>query len=910
MLVLKRFWRSLFDVRPGEYAVTLLMSLYLMLVLFAYYIVKPVSRALFLNNLDIDKLPWLYILVSTIGGVLAYLYTKVAVRSSLRLAINYATAFCVLILVLFWWLIRYQSIGVIYAFNIWVSLFSVILVSQGWLVAANVFTSRQAKRLYGMVGVGSVLGAAFGGQFTASMVYYIGNTNLVLASAGMVVLSYFAYRGALKASGKTLGGAKAAEDTEDLRFAEIIGAIRKLRHLQVIVAITMITFMVDVMIEFQFSAYAQKAYSGHDLTAFLGNFYGFWLNLVTFGLQLFLTSFVVSRFGIGGTLQIMPVCIAAASIASLISPSLLSTAAARLTEASTRYSFNKTGMELLYLPLPLELRNRTKAFVDVFVDRFSRGLGGMILLLLPLDPRHFSIVVLALSGVWVVLSIAAQRQYVATVRERFEHRRLDFENARIQVSDRATLALLEQTTRTGTPRQASYALDLLSQAPGYRLDPLLLEMVASPHVRLRGKIFEIARKLRTAGLESAALAEIRKSRTPDGSPAVREAVLYVVALSGEPVTLARRLLDHANPEVSSNTVAALGEQPDVARELMHHDWLRATSVDTAPSRRALAAQAIGVRGDSGTEALFTLLNDKDPLVVAQAIRTVGVLKNREYLPAIIRFLSSPRLRGLTIDALAEFGAGIVGTLQDLLTDTAEPLTVRRYLPRVLQRIPDQRSVDALAGALSIPDLSLRIAILKALNKLRISNPELNYQANGFASQVLDEAKYYFELHSALAPLRKYEAPTPAASLLVRTLEYRLRTTLERLFRLLGLHYPPREMHAAYRALQGRTTDDFTAALDFLDNVLERELKRVLLPLLDEDAVLPDHARELFRIEPKDAQSALRSLIHSGDPWLAACAMSAAAELRLTELVMDIRDAARSGGRDLAVVAQAAEAVLV
>jgi ATP:ADP antiporter, AAA family len=75
---------------------------------------------------------------------------------------------------------------VIYAFNVWVSLFSIMLVSQGWLVAANVFTSREAKRLYGILGVGSVIGAAFGGQFTAIMVYYIGTTNLVLASAVMV----------------------------------------------------------------------------------------------------------------------------------------------------------------------------------------------------------------------------------------------------------------------------------------------------------------------------------------------------------------------------------------------------------------------------------------------------------------------------------------------------------------------------------------------------------------------------------------------------------------------------------------------------------------------------------------------------------------------------------------------------
>mgnify|MGYP000863915697 CR=1 FL=1 len=195
MLALKRLWRSLFDVRPGEYAKTGLMALYLMLVLFAYYILKPVSRALFLNSFDIDKLPWLYILIASIGGFLTYFYTKLALRSSLSKAVNLANIFCIAVLCLFWWLIQLRMSWVIYAFNVWVSLFSIMLVSQGWLVAANVFDSREAKRLYGILGVGSVIGAAFGGQFTAIMVYYVGTTNLVLASAVMVALGVglFAY---------------------------------------------------------------------------------------------------------------------------------------------------------------------------------------------------------------------------------------------------------------------------------------------------------------------------------------------------------------------------------------------------------------------------------------------------------------------------------------------------------------------------------------------------------------------------------------------------------------------------------------------------------------------------------------------------------------------------------------------
>src|SRR5579884_3013367 len=399
--VIQRWFRNFFDVRPGEYGRTFFMSLYLLLVLLAYYILKPVSRALFLNKFDIDKLPWLYVLIAAAGGLLAYVYTKVAVRSSLQTAVAGAMAFSVGMLVLIWWLIGLNQAWVYYFFNIWVSLFSVMLVSQGWLVAANVFTPREAKRLYGLLGAGAVVGAAFGGEFTARAVKYIGPRDLLLASAVFVILAYVAFRFTAAQAGVSLRSAKGAE-TEEAKVAlgDILGSIRTQRHLQVIVAIMILTFIVDVSIEYQFNAFAKLAYKGHDpsgagLTAFLGNFYGIYLNLVTIVLQIVFTAFVVQRMGVGGTLQIMPVTIGITSIATFFFSGVWAAGALRLTEAATRYTLNRTGMELLYLPLPLELKNRTKAFIDIFVDRFGRGVGGMLLVLLTTQ-LHFTPRVIAL----------------------------------------------------------------------------------------------------------------------------------------------------------------------------------------------------------------------------------------------------------------------------------------------------------------------------------------------------------------------------------------------------------------------------------------------------------------------------------------------------------------------------------
>ncbi len=42
-----------------------------------------------------------------------------------------------------------------------------------------------------------------------------------------------------------------------------------------------------------------------------------------------------------------------------------------------RYSVDKTTREILFLPLPADLKHRAKPFIDVTVDRFAKGLGAL-----------------------------------------------------------------------------------------------------------------------------------------------------------------------------------------------------------------------------------------------------------------------------------------------------------------------------------------------------------------------------------------------------------------------------------------------------------------------------------------------------------------------------------------------------
>ena len=765
-------WRKLFDVRKGEYGRTLFMSLYLLCVMVAYYILKPVSAAMFLNKFSIDKLPYLYILIAVAGGVLAYLYTRIALKSSLTTAVSWTMLISIVCLIALWWLIGLNLPWMLYVFNIWVSLFSIVLFSQGWLVAANLFDSRQAKRLYGLLGLGAVLGAAVGSAVTTLTVRIVGTRNLILACAGIVALAFGAFLGAIRQSGVSLTGARAA-DTEKQEFSarDIFASIARNRHIQLIIVITLLTFIVDELVDFQFQLQAKRSFHGDQLTAFFASFFVY-LNLISLALQLFFTAWIVRLIGVGGTLQIMPLSITAASIAAVAVPGLVSSIILRFSEAVNRYTFNRTGMELLFLPLPSGLKNRTKAFIDIFIDRFGRGMAGILLAtLLALgmrDPRIITILTVACTAAWIFLARAAAQEYTRTMRSRIERRRLELEDARLTVGDPATLQLLEQTVESTNTRQVCYALSMLAEAPGYDLAPVLTRLSSSPLDEVRATVYDLARTAECPGLLAPAVSEIQNAAgDPGASAVVGKAVAYVIAISPEAAERAAEFLNHSNPAVVEAAIEAMNDKAQLAGQVLTHDWILTAAGHPDSRRRRIAALAIAVQGQENANELARLLQDQDNDVVAAACRAAGKLGNRASVEAMIKRLDDPALRSVVIESLAAFGSRHCGLLGDCLMDPSWPLPTRCQIPRVLKLIGDQRSANVLLQSLNEPEISIRIAVLRALSHLHETAPNLNYGATFVTDHILKEARHYFELYSAVEPFHDQKGTRTAAGLLER-----------------------------------------------------------------------------------------------------------------------------------------------
>ena len=86
--------------------------------------------------------------------------------------------------------------------------------------------------------------------------------------------------------------------------------------------------------------------------------------------------------GLGFALLILPVSLGTTALIILLNGALWAPAVARVLDTSLRYTIDKTTREVLFLPLPTDLKYRAKPFVDVTVDRFAKALGALLLLVL------------------------------------------------------------------------------------------------------------------------------------------------------------------------------------------------------------------------------------------------------------------------------------------------------------------------------------------------------------------------------------------------------------------------------------------------------------------------------------------------------------------------------------------------
>src|SRR5688500_15343476 len=182
---LHRVLGPLVDVRKDEAATTLLMFAYSFLAMTAYNIIQPLTRSKVIQSLGAVNVPWVTLGSGLIIGGLMLGYTRFVSSLPRRWALPITQGLMAAAMRVFWALFRSGAGWVSVAFYVWGALLGILLISEFWTLANGIYDPRQAKRLFGFVGGGVMLGGMAGSGITALIIETVGTNTLLLWSSGV-----------------------------------------------------------------------------------------------------------------------------------------------------------------------------------------------------------------------------------------------------------------------------------------------------------------------------------------------------------------------------------------------------------------------------------------------------------------------------------------------------------------------------------------------------------------------------------------------------------------------------------------------------------------------------------------------------------------------------------------------------
>ena len=896
--MLQRILSPIVDVRKEESLTAFLMFAYAFLAMTAYNTIKPLTRSKYITDLGADNLPYVMLAAGFTIGILMAGYVWLMARLPQRWALPIVQGGMSVFLLLFWFLFRLDANWVSVAFYMTGLILGILLISQFWTLANIVYDPRQAKRLFGFIGGGAPLGGIAGSALAASA-NQIGSVNLILPGAALMALGALLTAFIIAREKIDADPIVAVKAEKGVNATEAFDLLRKSKHLQIIALVISFAAVGAAIIDQQLSMAAQAAKGAtatDSITTFLATV-GLWTSTIGFVIQIWLTSKIHRYLGIGFALMILPVSLGSTAVVMLLNAALWAPGLARVMDQSLRYTVDKTTREILFLPLPADIKLKAKSFVDVTVDRAAKALAALLLLILVkpwglgLDWQRLSYASLAMMALWIFMALRARKGYLTAFRQSIERRDVAAADVRLSGADLSTIETLLQELSHSDAARVVYAIDMLESLDKRNLvTPLLLHHDA-PEVRRR------ALRAIGSGRRDIALSWLPQVRRllADADSGVRAAAIVAICdiNNEDAATLSRPLLADPDSRIRVTAAVALAASsvPDDvdAAEAALLDLAADARGSSRKVRRDVAAGIRHIDNPRFRRLLIPLLYDEAPEVAHEAMESVQAAGVSDFIfvPTLIALLRNRQLKARAREVLVSYGEPVVNVLAHFMRDPEEDIWVRRHIPSTLAQIPSQKSVDVLVGALEEPDGFMRYKAIAALERLRRTDMPLSFPREALETLTLREGSRYFTYLSLHANL--FGRGQLTSDLLTKTLQQKMERTRDRVYRLLALIYPWRDIGAAQWTLRRGDPRARASASEYLDNILTGHLRKRIMPVL-EDLPLDEKIRRgnvLLKSRPRDVEETLLHLINDDDQVVAAVAIDVVREHRMWTLADDV-----------------------
>lgn len=365
-------WWSRLRIEPGEGPALAWAFLSFFSLMSGYYLLRPVREALI--SADMQGLSRQ--VFTTVFGVMLLLvpaYGALVSRYPRRkfLPFVYAFTICALIGFSLWSRTDGSSFAKALSFSVFLSVLNLFLDSVFWSYMADIFTNSQARRLYGIIAAGGTIGAISGPAFTALFAREVGTANLMLLSAAMFGVC-------VTAIVRLMPWARAQEsrhgrgETEEAMGGSILAGAKLVFSRPLLLSMVLImacgVSIGTLLYQMQGKTVGALIPDENARTQFFGQI-DLAVNVLVLLVQISLTRFLMTRYGIGPTLLIPAAMMFVGVVLLSFDPSpLLITVVQVFTRGST-FALIKPARESVFTRVDRESRYKAKNFIDTVVYR-------------------------------------------------------------------------------------------------------------------------------------------------------------------------------------------------------------------------------------------------------------------------------------------------------------------------------------------------------------------------------------------------------------------------------------------------------------------------------------------------------------------------------------------------------------
>lgn len=409
---------QLINLRPGEAGRLLLSFLYFFFLLGGYYVLRPVRETMGVEA-DPEQLQWLFTATFVVMLLIIPIFGKLVSRFPRAIFVPAAYYFFAGNILIFFILFKMlgHDVWLARVFYVWISVYNLFVVSVFWSFMVDIWDTRQARRLFGVIAAGGSAGALTGPTITATLVEVVGTINLLPIAAGGLIAATVCVHLLARATWTSPKHSKPIED-KNTRIGGSVWAGAKLafsdRYLLGIVGIIFLAGIMGTFLYFQQAFIVEETFATRDDRTQVFAGLDLATNSLTIVVQFFIVSRLVKSIGVGLTLASIPLFVGIGFICLAVSPVFAVLAVVMVISRVGKYAIMRPAREMLFSKVPLESKYKAKNFIDTAVFRGGDAASGWVyrgFSLLGLGAGALAAIAVPIAGAMVWLSLGMGRAY-------------------------------------------------------------------------------------------------------------------------------------------------------------------------------------------------------------------------------------------------------------------------------------------------------------------------------------------------------------------------------------------------------------------------------------------------------------------------------------------------------------------